>query len=256
MLHQKVLKKIFRPASISENTSFSKFRLFWILIVGIIGLQIYSTIILNLTLNFTNILNQQAHQINYTDTYFFISAVLIAPLLEELLFRGPLKLSDKSSGIYFVGITLFLFIGLSSTALSWNILNMAGSIGIMAVILIMFVYSVIAMFANISKFFEKLRLKLTLFFQNTLKPVHFLINKYPDAAIWYSSLSFLIMHSFYANNQTLTTSVAGLFSVIITGLPLVIFLVYLRLRYGLIYAILCHSLFNLTSILIVVFFVI
>ena len=113
-----------------ENTNFTYRlkKLFSIFIISLLT-SFFFTILIS-TLEEIGLFNSENHSVNdvfkkYGAVFFFISAVIIAPLIEESIFRAPLTLFKKKKAFkiaFYVFALAFGFLHITNYEISTNVL--------------------------------------------------------------------------------------------------------------------------------------
>ena len=214
-----------RPNKIrSKLSSVKKSSLLIALFLFAFLLSIVSGGISKLTVNYFEI-NRIPSYISNTNVYitFFISAVIVGPLIEEIAYRLPLRVSKQYSAL---GFSALIFIWVSKLYYRTMVFSSEGLISKIT----------LALLGGLIVFFilrnTKTLHRLELFWKNNLRTV-----------VYFSVVLFGYMHlfNFEITKWTILFSPLLVLPQIIMGFVFT----YARLKFGFIYAIVTHALLNL-----------
>lgn len=188
---------------------------FYSLIIFLIVILLFNFLIVD---NISRWLSLSFHKGSALNFGIFISGVIIAPLLEEILFRFPLRKSR------YTVILLFIPIALCFLVFRYYFSNL------LFIPILIFSYAVFL--------FTKNRKTLEFVYEN---------NKF----FWWTinPLIFSICHIFYLDNESIGMA-HKILVLFISYIPISILAIFLRIKFGILYAILLHSALNFCSLII------
>lgn len=186
---------------------------FYSLITFLLVILLFNFLIVD---NISHWLNLSFHKGSSLNFGVFISAVIIAPLIEEALFRFPLRKNR------YTVILLFIPIILSFLVFRYYFSNL------LFIPILIFSYTIFLFIKN----------------RKTLEFV------YDDNKFFWWTINLLIFslcHIFYLDNESIGMTYK-IFILFISYIPISICTIFLRIKFGVLYAILLHSSLNFCSL--------
>lgn len=236
MSHNSILRSFFEfithPKILVEKTQISVVRQSW-LILQLISLTLYLSLILaafntwllshfGFDIYSNSLINNQVSNYGLIDT--LVSLIIIAPILEELAFRGWLTFNKMTVtfSTAFLAFTLYtLMLQLSSVAPNSSTSTIIFGTLITVYIILAVAFNLLFIPVTVRLFFQK----------------HF------RALVYFSILGFAFLHLF--NYQSLIQIWPLAFLLILPQIIGASVLTFVRVRFGLIASIIAHSGFNL-----------